>query len=154
MTLRTQITDAMKDAMRAKDEATLGAIRLIMAELKKRDIDSRPKGITEIPDAEILGMMQGMIKQRRESIALYQQGNRADLVKQESDEITVIEKFLPKQMSEADVKAAIEKSIAATGAASIKDMGKVMADMKANYAGQMDVASASAMVKTILAERG
>ena len=154
MTLRTQITDAMKDAMRAKDEASLGAVRLIMAELKKRDIDSRPKGITEIPDEEILGMMQGMIKQRRESIALYEKGNRADLVKQESDEITVIERFLPKQMSECDVKAAIEKIIAATGAASIKDMGKVMAEMKKTYAGQMDFAQASNLVKNILAERG
>jgi uncharacterized protein YqeY len=150
MTLRTQITDAMKDAMRAKEEATLGAVRLIMAELKKRDIDSRPKGITEIPDEEILGMMQGMIKQRRESIALYEKGNRADLVKQESGEIAVIERFLPKQMSEADVKAAIQKIIAATGAASIKDMGKVMAEMKKSYAGQMDFASASNLVKSIL----
>ena len=154
MTLRTQITDAMKDAMRAKDEASLGAVRLIMAELKKRDIDSRPKGITEIPDEEILGMMQGMIKQRRESIALYEKGNRADLVKQESDEITVIERFLPQQMGEAEVKAAIEKIIAATGAASIKDMGKVMAEMKKTYAGQMDFAQASNLVKNILAERG
>lgn len=154
MTLRTQITDAMKDAMRAKDDATLGAVRLIMAELKKRDIDSRPKGITEIPDEEILGMLQGMIKQRRESIALYEKGNRADLVKQESHEISVIEKFLPQQMGEAEIKAAIEKIIAATGAASIKDMGKVMAEMKKSYAGQMDFAAASNTVKTILAARG
>lgn len=155
MTLRTQITDAMKDAMRAKDDATLGAVRLIMAELKKRDIDARPKGLADgIPDEEILGMMQGMIKQRRESIALYEKGNRADLVKQESAEITVIERFLPKQMGEAEVKAAIEKAIAATSAASIKDMGKVMAEMKKTYAGQMDFASASNLVKNILAARG
>ena len=150
MSLRTQITDAMKDAMRAKDDATLGAVRLVMSELKKRDIDSRPKGITEIPDEEILSMMQGMIKQRRESIALYEKGNRADLVKQESGEIAVIERFLPKQMSEAEVKAEIAKTIAAIGATSIKDMGKVMAEMKKNYAGQMDFASASNLVKTIL----
>lgn len=154
MTLRSQITDAMKDAMRAKEEATLGAVRLIMAELKKRDIDSRPKGITEIPDEEILGMLQGMIKQRRESIALYEKGGRADLVKQESGEIAVIERFLPKQMSESDVKAAIQKIIAATGAASIKDMGKVMAEMKKSYAGQMDFASASNLVKSILSGQG
>jgi uncharacterized protein len=154
MTLRTQITDAMKDAMRAKDEATLGAVRLIMSELKKRDIDARPKGITEIPDEDILGMLQGMIKQRRESIALYEKGNRADLVKQESGEIAVIERFLPKQMGEAEVKAAIEKAIAATGAASIKDMGKVMAEMKKTYAGQIDFASASNLVKNILAAHG
>lgn len=154
MSLRTQITDAMKDAMRAKDDATLGAVRLVMAELKKRDIDSRPKGITEIPDEEILSMLQSMIKQRRESITMYEQGNRADLVKQESGEIAVIERFLPKQMSEAEVKAAIEKAIAAAGATSIKDMGKVMAEMKKAYAGQMDFASASNLVKTALTERG
>jgi uncharacterized protein YqeY len=155
MSLRSQITDAMKDAMRAKEEATLGAVRLIMADLKKRDIDARPRGLTDgIPDEEILGMMQGMIKQRRESIALYKKGNRPDLVKQESDEIAVIERFLPKQMGEADVKAAIEKAITAVGAASIKDMGKVMAEMKKTYAGQMDFASASNSVKTILSARG
>lgn len=150
MTLRTQITDAMKDAMRAKDEATLAAVRLIMAELKKRDIDSRPKGITEISDDDILSMMQSMIKQRRESITLYEKGNRPDLVKQESGEIAVIERFLPKQMGEAEVKAAIQKAIAATGAAGIKDMGKVMAEMKKTYAGQMDFAAASNAVKALL----
>jgi uncharacterized protein YqeY len=155
MTLRTQITDAMKDAMRAKDDATLGAVRLVMAELKKRDIDARPRGLTDgIPDEEILSMMQSMIKQRRESITMYEKGNRADLVKQESSEITVIERFLPKQMGEAEVKAAIERVIAATGATSIKDMGKVMTEMKKAYAGQIDFASASNTVKTVLAARG
>jgi hypothetical protein len=154
MTIRTDITAAMKTAMLAKEEATLGAVRLIMAELKKRDIDSRPKGITEIPDEEILGMLQSMIKQRRESIALYEKGNRPDLVKQESHEITVIERFLPKQMGEDDVKAAIESVIAAAGATSIKDMGKVMAEMKKTYAGQMDFAQASALVKNRLSVAG
>jgi len=151
MTLRTQITDAMKDAMRAKDEATLGAVRLIMAELKKRDIDSRPKGITEISDEDILGMLQGMIKQRRESITLYEKGNRADLVKQESGEIAVIERFLPKQMGEDEIKAIIEKTVAALAATSVKDMGKVMAELKKTYAGQMDFAAASNLVKARLA---
>jgi uncharacterized protein YqeY len=152
MTLRTQITDAMKNAMLAKEEATLGAVRLIMAELKKRDIDARPKGLADgIPDEEILGMLQGMIKQRRESIALYEKGNRADLVKQESHEIAVIERFLPKQMGEAEVKDAIEKTVASTGAAGIKDMGKVMAELKKTFAGQMDFAQASALVKGRLA---
>jgi uncharacterized protein YqeY len=150
MTLRTNITDAMKDAMRAKDEATLGAVRLIMAELKKRDIDWRPKGIDAIPDEEILGMMQGMIKQRRESIMLYEKGGRADLVKQESHEISVIERFLPKQMCEDDIKAAIQKTVAATGAATIKDMGKVMGELKKGYAGQMDFAQAGNLVKAAL----
>jgi uncharacterized protein YqeY len=150
--LRTQFTDALKDAMRAKDERAVGTVRLIMAELKKRDIDVRPKGMADgIPDAEIGGMLQGMIKQRRESIELYQKGNRADLVKQESEEITVIERFLPKQMSEAEVKDAIGKIIETVGASSIKDMGKVMAELKKNYAGQMDFAQAGALVKSQLA---
>lgn len=151
MTLRTQITDAMKDAMRAKDDATLGAVRLIMAELKKRDIDARPKGLADgIPDEDILSMMQSMIKQRRESITMYEKGGRADLVKQESDEITVIERFLPKQLGEAETKDAIAKAIAAVGAASIKDMGKVMAELKKTYTGQMDFASAGTLVKGML----
>ena len=154
MTLRTQITDAMKDAMRAKDEATLTAVRQIMAELKKRDIDARPKGITEIPDAEILSMMQGMIKQRRESITLYEKGGRDDLVKQESGEIAVIERFLPKQMNESEVKAAIDKAVAAVGAAGIKDMGKVMGELKKSYSGQMDFATAGNAVKERLSANG
>ncbi len=150
--LRTQINDALKDAMRAKDERATGTIRLMIAEMKKRDIEARPKGNADgINDAEITGMLQGMIKQRRESIELYQKGNRADLVKQESEEITVIEKFLPQQMSEAEVKAAITKTVAAIGAAGIKDMGKVMAELKKNYAGQMDFAMAGALVKSQLA---
>ncbi len=153
MTLRTQITDAMKDAMRAKEEATLGAVRLIMAELKKRDIDARPKGITDgIPDEEILGMLQGMVKQRRESIALYEKGGRADLVKQESDEIAVIERFLPKQMNESEAKDAVAKTVATLGATSIKDMGKVMAELKKTYAGQMDFAQAGVLVKNALSQ--
>ena len=95
-------------------------------------------------------MLQGMIKQRRESIALYEKGNRADLVKQESSEIAVIERFLPQQMGEAEVKAAIAKIVATVGATSVKDMGKVMAEMKKVYAGQMDFAQASNLVKTAL----
>lgn len=146
--IRAQITEAYKDAMRQKSEQTVAAVRLIMAELKKRDIDARPKvGDAGISNDEILGMLQGMIKQRRESIEMYQKGNRADLVKQESDEIAVIERFLPKQMNDEESKAAIAKTIAAIGAASIKDMGKVMAEMKKNYAGQMDFAKVGPMVK-------
>src|SRR5262249_15415826 len=140
--------DALKDAMRNKNERAVATVRLILAELKKRDIDARPKGIADgIPETEIGSMLQGMIKQRRESIELYQKGNRADLVKQESEEIAVIERFLPKQMSEAEVKDAIGKTIKAIGASSIKDMGKVMAELKKNYAGQMDFAQAGALVK-------
>jgi uncharacterized protein len=149
--LRTDLTDALKDAMLSKDTPTVSAIRLIMAKLKDADIAARPKGIADgIPDAEILSLMQGMIKQRRESITMYEKGNRPDLVKQESDEIAVIERFLPKQMSEAEMKAAIAKAVSATGAASIKDMGKVMAELKKTYTGQMDFAAAGALVKTQL----
>jgi uncharacterized protein YqeY len=148
MTLRSQITDALKEAMLKKDERTTGAVRLIMAKLKDADIAARPKGVTDgIKDDEISSLLQGMIKQRRESIDMYQKGNRPDLVKQESDEIAVIERFLPAQMSEAEIKDAIAKTVAAVGAASIKDMGKVMAELKKNYAGKMDFAAASALVK-------
>lgn len=145
--LRDQLKEALKEAMINKDSQTVAAVRLILAKLKDADIAVRPKGITEIPDPEILALMQGMIKQRRESIVMYEKGNRPDLVKQESGEIAVIERFLPKQMSEADMKAAIAKAITATGATSIKDMGKVMGELKKNYTGQMDFAAAGAMVK-------
>lgn len=150
--LRTQINDALKDAMRNKDERGVGTIRLIISKMKDLDIAARPKGVTDgIKDDEIASMMQGMIKQRRESIALYEKGNRADLAKQESEEITVIERFLPKQMSEDEIKAAIAKIVASIGAKDIKDMGKVMAELKKNYVGQMDFAQAGALVKTSLA---
>jgi uncharacterized protein YqeY len=151
MTLRTQITDAMKDAMRAKEEATLGAVRLIMAELKKRDIDARPKGLADgIPDEEILGMLQGMIKQRRESIELYDKGNRPELAEKERGEIAIIERFLPQQLSEAEQDAAIKDTIAAIGASGVKDMGRTMAALRERYPGQLDPAKASQAVKKLL----
>lgn len=146
--LRDEFKDALKQAMLGKDQPTVDAVRLILAKLKDADIAARPKGLADgIPDNEILALMQGMIKQRRESIVLYEKGNRPDLVKQESGEIAVIERFLPKQMNEADMKAAIAKAIAATGASSIKDMGKVMGELKKAYTGQMDFAAAGALVK-------
>ncbi|MDD3288254.1 MAG: GatB/YqeY domain-containing protein [Alphaproteobacteria bacterium] len=150
--LRDQITDAMKNALRNKDERTLGTTRMILAKMKDLDIAARPKGNANgIGDDEICSMLQGMIKQRRESIVLYEKGNRADLVKQESEEITVIERFLPKQMNEEEINAAIAGVISAIGAKDIKDMGKVMAEMKKTYAGKMDFAQASALVKSKLA---
>ena len=116
--LRERLTEAMKDAMRAKDAPTLSAIRLILARLKERDIEVRPKGNAEgIGDADIQQMLQGMIKQRRESIELYEKGKRVDLADKERAEIAVIEKFLPRQMSKAEQEAAISEIIAATGAA-------------------------------------
>ena len=150
--LRQQFTDALKTAMLGKDERTTATVRMIMAKLKDLDIAARPKGLPDgIPEGEISSMLQGMIKQRRESIELYQKGNRADLVKQENEEIAVIERFLPKQMSEDEIKTAISKTVTAVGAAGIKDMGKVMAELKKNYAGQMDFAKAGALVKEKLA---
>lgn len=149
--LRQELNEAMKDAMRNKDERALGTIRMILAKLKDQDIAARPSGNTDgIGDDQIRAMMQGMIKQRRESIALYEKGNRPDLVAQESGEIAVIERFLPKQMDEAEMKDAVQKAIAATGAASIKDMGKVMGELKKAYTGQMDFAAAGAVVKGLL----
>jgi len=146
--LRTDITNAMKEALRAKDERTLATTRLMLARMKDLDIEARAKGNAEgIGDAEIMSMLQSMIKQRRESIAMYEKGGRADLVKQESEEIAVIEKFLPKQMDETAVVAAIDKAIAATGASSVKDMGKVMGELKKSYAGQMDFSKAGGLVK-------
>ncbi len=149
--LRDNIINAMKDAMRAKDEATLGAVRMVMAKLKDADIAARPSGNANgISDEQIMSLLQGMVKQRRESIALYEQGNRKDLADKELAEIVVIERFLPKQMDEAAVKEAVEKAVAATGAASIKDMGKVMGELKKAYAGQMDFAAAGNAVKKAL----
>jgi uncharacterized protein YqeY len=152
MSLRTQFTDALKVAMIARDERSTGTIRMVMAKIKDADIAARPSGnSTGIADDAIAILLQGMIKQRRESIVLYEKGNRPDLVKQESEEIAVIEKFLPTQMGEDEVKAAITKTIVAIGAKDIKDMGKVMAEMKKTYAGQMDFGAAGALVKAMLA---
>jgi uncharacterized protein YqeY len=146
--LRNSLNDALKAAMRERDSATTSTLRLILAALKDRDIAARPKGnSTGIGDDEILSMLQGMIKQRRESIALYEQGKRADLVAKESAEIAVIERFLPQQMDESAAAAAIGQVIAELGATTVKDMGRIMAELKARHAGQMDFAKASAFVK-------
>jgi uncharacterized protein len=149
--LREKLNEAMKGAMRARDQAALGTIRLILAKLKDVDIAARTEASREgVADDKILSMMQGMIKQRNESIALYEKGNRADLADKEKAEIVVIERFLPQQMDEAAVAAAVKDAIASAGATSIKDMGGVMAALKDKYAGQMDFAKASATVKKAL----
>jgi hypothetical protein len=149
--LREQFNDALKQAMRDKELLAVSTIRLIMARLKERDIEVRPKGNTEgIADPDIQSMMQGMIKQRRESIELYEKGNRPELAEKERGEIAIIERFLPKAMSDEETEAAIKATIAATGAASIKDMGKVMAALREKYAGQLDPAKASQAVKKLL----
>jgi uncharacterized protein YqeY len=149
--LREKLNAAMKDAMRARDQAALGTIRLILARLKDTDIANRTEASREgVADDKILSMLQGMIKQRNESIALYEKGARQDLADKEKAEIAVIERFLPKQMDEGAVEAAVKDAIASAGAKSIKDMGGVMAALKAKYAGQMDFAKASAVVKKTL----
>ena len=150
--LRDKLNEALKDSMRARDMGTVGTIRLILAKLKEVDIASRTETNREgVADERILSMLQGMIKQRNESITLYEKGNRADLADKEKAEIAVIERFLPQQMDETAVEAAVKDAIASAGATSIKDMGGVMAALKAKYAGQMDFAKASAAVKKTLA---
>jgi uncharacterized protein YqeY len=149
--LRDKLNESLKDAMRARDTTTLGAIRLILAKLKEADIAARTEASREgVADDRILSMLQGMIKQRNESVVLYEKGNRADLADKEKAEIAVIERFLPQQMDDAAVAAAVAEAVASAGAKTVKDMGGVMAALKAKYAGQMDFAKASAAVKKAL----
>lgn len=146
--LRERFNEALKESMKAKDQRALSTVRMILAKLKDKDIEARGKGVqTGIEEGEILAMLQGMVKQRQESIALYEQGGRQELADQEREEIAVIERFLPKQMSESEALEAIRAIIAETGAASVKDMGKVMAELRARYAGQMDFGKASGLIK-------
>jgi len=148
--LRERFTTEMKEAMKAGDKSRLGAIRLIQAALKDKDIEARGNGKEPLSDEEILALLQKMVKQRQESITMYEQGGRAELAQQERDEVTVISSYLPQQMDEAETKAAIEAAIAETGAASMKDMGRVVAALRAKYAGRMDFAKASGLVKDLL----
>ena len=148
MDKRSEITAAMKDAMRNKNQTALSTIRLISAAMKDRDIAARSQGKGEgIDDAEILSMLQSMIKQRQESAKTYCDAGREELAEREEAEIEVIKTFLPQQLSEDEVNAAIDKIIEDTGADSIKDMGKVMGVLKAKYAGQVDMSKAGALVK-------
>jgi uncharacterized protein len=150
--LRQQLSDALKAAMLSKDTRTVSTVRLVLAALKDRDIAARPKGVTDgVGDEEILGLLQSMIKQRRESITLYEQGNRPELAQQEQEEIVVIERFLPVQMAEDEAVDAIAALVFEMGASSIKDMGRVMAALKERFAGRMDFTKASALVKAKLA---
>jgi hypothetical protein len=150
--LRTRLNEAMKESMRAKDERTLGTVRLILAALKDRDIAARSKGNYDgIAEDEILQMFNGMIKQRRDSITLYEQGGRCELAQKEQEEIGVIQRFMPTQMTDAEIDAAIKAAIVELGAKGLKDMGKVMGALKEKFAGQMDFTRASAVVKQNLA---
>lgn len=150
--MREELNQALKDAMRAKDSNAIATLRLILAALKDRDIAARAKGQPEgISEEEILVMLQTMVKQRRESITMYEQGGRLELAESERAEIEVIERFLPKQLSEQEMGEAVDALIAELGAGSLKEMGNVMGELRSRYAGRMDFGKASALVKQKLA---
>ena len=150
MGLREQLTDGLKQSMRAGDAPRTSTLRMILARLKDTDIAARPKGIAAIPDDDILGMLRGMVKSRRESVVMYEQGNRPELAAKEVAEIAVIEAFLPQQMDDAALAAEVDAAVAETGAASQKEMGKVMAALKAKHGAGLDMARAGALVRARL----
>ena len=143
MPLKERITEDMKSAMRSGEKERLGTIRMALAAIKQREVDER----VMLDDGQILGVLEKMIKQRREAITQFQSGGRADLVAKESAEITVLEAYLPAQMSPAQIDALITQAIAASGAGSIKDMGKVMAAIKSQAQGRADIGAVSALVR-------
>jgi len=148
--LRDDMNNALKEAMKAKNERTVSTLRMVNSTLKNADIEARGSGKPALGEAEVLSILQKMIKQRQESVEMYKKGERADLVKQEEEEIAIISAYLPKQMSEAEMTAAIEAAIKETGAAGMKDMGKVIGALRGKYAGQMDFGKASGVVKAKL----
>lgn len=149
---REQLPEALKTALKEKDEIAVSTLRLIMAALKDRDIAARGKGNDDgITDDEILQMLQTMVKQRRESISMYEKGGRQELAEQEAEEIGIIERYLPTQLDDGEIEAAVDKVIADVGATGLKDMGGVMGALREGYAGQMDFGKASAIVKARLA---
>jgi len=143
MALKDRITEEMKDAMRAGDKARLGTIRLALAAIKQREVDER----VTLDDAQVLAVLEKMIRQRREAIAQFQSGGRADLVAKESAEIKVLQQYLPAQLADAEIDALITAAIAATAAASMKDMGKVMAAVKPKAQGRTDMGALSARIR-------
>jgi uncharacterized protein YqeY len=149
--LRAKISDELKAAMKAGEKLKVSTLRLVGAAIKDRDIQNRTAGPDSgVNDAQIVEVLAKMVKQRQESVAIYQQGGRPELAAQESAEIDIIQGFMPKQLSDAEVKSVIAAIIQETGAQSVKDMGKVMAALKAKYAGQMDMAKAGGAVKSQL----
>ena len=148
--LRDQINDALKEAMKAKNERTVSTLRMVNSTLKNADIEARGAGKPALGEAEVLAILQKMIKQRQESVDLYKKGGRDDLVAQEEAEIAIISGYLPRQMSDAEMKSAIDAAVAETEASGMKDMGKVIGALRGKYAGQMDMAKASALVKAKL----
>jgi uncharacterized protein len=152
MSLRDQLTADMKDAMKSGDKRKLATIRLMNAAIKDKDINSRTDGhdSEKISDAAIMDVLAKMVKQRQDSIAAFDAGGRAELAQQEREEMAVIQSYMPKQMSDDEAKTAVAGVIAAVGATSVKDMGKVMAELKAKYSGQMDMGKAGGVVKALL----
>ncbi|NKC33221.1 GatB/YqeY domain-containing protein [Falsiroseomonas selenitidurans] len=148
--LRTRFTAALKQAMLAKDAARTSTLRMITAKLKDVDIAARPSGVDKVPEDQIIAMLRGMAKSRAESATLYREGGRAELAEKEEAEIAVIESFLPQQMDEAAMQAAVAEAVAETGAAGMKDMGKVMAALRAKHAASLDMAKAGPLVKAAL----
>jgi len=151
MGLREQFTERLKAAMKSGDSAGTSTMRMILARLKDVDIAARPKGIDKVPDDEVLAALRGMVKQRRESAELYKQGARQDLAAKEEAEIAVIESFLPQQMDDAAMQRAVADAITETGAAGMKDMGKVMATLRARHGATLDMARVGPIVRTKLA---
>lgn len=152
MDKRTEFSTALVAAMKAKDELTTATLRLIVAKMREKDIEARPSGnATGIGEAEILSMLQGMIKQRQESADTYAKANRKDLADRELAEIGVIRRFMPQQMNDDDVRKTVEDLIAELGVKDIKEMGKVMGALKTRYAGQLDMGKASGLIKERLA---
>lgn len=151
MSIRDDITGAMKTAMKAGDSSRLSAVRLIMARLKDADIAARPRGVERISDDEVLALLRGMIKPRREAIELYEKGNRPELAAKEQSEIDVIESFLPRALDEEEMQAAVADAVAETGATGVKDMGRVMAALKTKHGAALDMARIGTIVKLALA---
>ena len=152
--LRARLTTEMKEAMKAGDKDKLATVRMIQAALKDKDIEARGLGKEPASDEEILSLLQKMIKQRTESASVYDQGGRPELAANERAEIAIIEAFLPKQMDEAEMRAAVDAAILETAAAGQKDMGRVIAALKGTFAGRMDFGKASGLVKAALAAKG
>jgi uncharacterized protein YqeY len=147
MSIRDDLSAAMKAAMKARDAERLSAIRLIMAKLKDADIAARPRGMDRVADDEVLALLRGMIKPRRVAIELYEKGGRPELAAREQAEIAVIEEFLPRALNDEEMRDAASAAVAATGATSSKDMGRVMAALKAQHGAALDMARLGAIVK-------
>ena len=151
MALRDDFTAALKTSMKAGDSARTSTLRMVLAKLKDIDIAARPKGVTAVPDDEVTAMLRGMVKSRRESVALYEQGGRPELAAKEQAEIAVVEEFLPKAMDQAALESAVADAVAETDAAGPKDMGRVMAALKAKHGAALDMGRAGPLVRARLA---